>query len=140
YPGVSSQAYTEASKPPTSPRHAVRAELSRELTGSRELLDHSLDHRKRSSTSIPSTSTIFVSTKLIEPQVVLPLVQGMLWTLVVSGWRNWNRGAQFQGSSLGSKVRRWWWDVNNWKIPEKTQEKVSEKVGEFYTAQLGGHD
>ncbi|KAL8855150.1 MAG: hypothetical protein Q9221_000056 [Calogaya cf. arnoldii] len=73
-------------------------------------------------------------------QVILPLVQGMLWTLVVSGWRNWNRGAQFQGSSLGSKVRRWWWDVNNWKIPEQTQEKVSEKVGEFYTAQLGGHD
>ncbi|KAL8710963.1 MAG: hypothetical protein Q9220_004562 [cf. Caloplaca sp. 1 TL-2023] len=73
-------------------------------------------------------------------QVVLPLVQGMLWTLILSGWRYWNRGAQFQGATLGSKVRRWWWGVNNWKIPEETQEAISEKAGEFYTAQLGGHD
>ncbi|KAL9637951.1 MAG: hypothetical protein Q9204_001677 [Flavoplaca sp. TL-2023a] len=73
-------------------------------------------------------------------QVILPLVQGMLWTLLLSGWRYWNRGAHFRGATLGSKVRRWWWNVNNWKIPEETQEKVSEKVGEFYTAQLGGHD
>ncbi|CAO1603945.1 hypothetical protein XANCAGTX0491_007519 [Xanthoria calcicola] len=79
--------------------------------------------------------------------VILPLVQGTLWTLVLSGWRYWNRGAQFQGASLGSKVRRWWWNVNHWEIPEETQERVSEKVGEvsrsfleFYTAQLGGHD
>ncbi|KAI4246988.1 MAG: hypothetical protein L6R40_001653 [Gallowayella cf. fulva] len=73
-------------------------------------------------------------------QVFLPLVQGMLWTFLLSGWRYWNRGAQFQGASLGSKVRRWWWGVNNWKLPEETQERVSEKVGEFYTAQFGGHD
>lgn len=67
---------------------------------------------------------------LTEPQVILPLVQGTLWTLVLSGWRYWNRGAQFQGASLGSKVRRWWWNVNHWEIPEETQERVSEKVGE----------
>ncbi|KAL8692169.1 MAG: hypothetical protein Q9218_002746 [Villophora microphyllina] len=70
--------------------------------------------------------------------------QGMLWTLLCSGWRYWNRGAQFSGATLGGKVRRWWWNVNNWEIPEETQAKVSEKVseemGEFYTAQLGGHD
>lgn len=63
-------------------------------------------------------------------KVFLPLVQGMLWTFLLSGWRYWNRGAQFQGASLGSKVRRWWWGVNNWKLPEETQERVSEKVGE----------
>ncbi|KAL8683732.1 MAG: hypothetical protein Q9186_000366 [Xanthomendoza sp. 1 TL-2023] len=73
-------------------------------------------------------------------QVFLPLVQGMLWTLLLSGWRYWNRGAQLQGASMGSKVRRWWWGVNDWKIPEDTQEKLSEKAGEFYTAQLGGLD
>ncbi|KAL9001605.1 MAG: hypothetical protein Q9188_005424 [Gyalolechia gomerana] len=73
-------------------------------------------------------------------QVVLPLVQGMLWTLLLSGWRYWNRGAQFQGATIGSKVRRWWWGVNNWKIPEETQEAISEKAGEFYTAQMGGPD
>lgn len=73
-------------------------------------------------------------------QVVLPLVQGMLWTLLLSGWRYWNRGVQFQGATLGSKVRRWWWGVNHWKIPEETQEAISKKAGEFYTAQMGGHD
>lgn len=54
----------------------------------------------------------------------------MLWTLLLSGWRHWNRGAQFQGATLGSKVRRWWWNVNNWKIPDETQKAVEEKVGE----------
>ncbi|KAL8939643.1 MAG: hypothetical protein Q9216_003251 [Gyalolechia sp. 2 TL-2023] len=73
-------------------------------------------------------------------QVVLPLVQGMLWTLLLSGWRYWNRGAQFQGANLGSRVRRWWWGVNNWKVPEETQEVIAEKAGEFYTAQMGGPD
>ncbi|KAI4250040.1 MAG: hypothetical protein LQ352_005425 [Teloschistes flavicans] len=73
-------------------------------------------------------------------QVFLPLVQGMLWTLLLSGWRHWNRGAHFQGATLGSKVRRWWWGVNNWTIPQQRQEELSEKAGEFYTAQLGGHD
>ena len=64
-------------------------------------------------------------------QVILPLVQGMLWTLLLSGWRYWNRGAQFQGASLGSKFRRWWWwNVNNWTIPEERQEKISVEVGE----------
>ncbi|KAI4131609.1 MAG: hypothetical protein LQ338_001123 [Usnochroma carphineum] len=63
-------------------------------------------------------------------QVILPLVQGMLWTLLLSGWRYWNRGARFQGASLGCKVRRWWWGVNNWKIPEETQETMEEKIGE----------
>ena len=60
----------------------------------------------------------------------------MLWTLLLSGWRYWNRGAHFKGATLGSKVRRWWWNVNNWKIPEETQEKVSEKVGEVSRSYL----
>ncbi|KAM0804694.1 hypothetical protein BDR22DRAFT_885372 [Usnea florida] len=51
-------------------------------------------------------------------QVLLPLVQGTLWTLALSGWRYWNRGASFSGRSLGGRVRRWWWGVNNWSIPE----------------------
>ncbi|KAL9130295.1 MAG: hypothetical protein Q9175_007060 [Cornicularia normoerica] len=51
-------------------------------------------------------------------QVLLPLVQGALWTLALSGWRHWNRGASFSGQDLGGKVRRWWWGVNNWSIPK----------------------
>ena len=51
-------------------------------------------------------------------QIMLPLVQGMLWTLILSGWRNWNKGAAFSGQSFGARVRKWWWKVNNWQIPE----------------------
>ncbi|KAK2799390.1 hypothetical protein FQN50_008496 [Emmonsiellopsis sp. PD_5] len=54
----------------------------------------------------------------IRDQVLLPLIQGTLWTLALSGWRYWNRGARFTGRTLGTKIRRWWWEVNNWKIPE----------------------
>lgn len=47
-------------------------------------------------------------------QVVLPLVQGTLWTLGVLGWRYWNKGVTLQGSGVGTRLRRWWWGVNNW--------------------------
>ena len=53
----------------------------------------------------------------IRDQVLLPLLQGTLWTLVLVGWRHWNKATRFQGSHLGARIRRWWWDVNNWKIP-----------------------
>lgn len=53
-----------------------------------------------------------------ELQVFMPLVQGMAWTLIVSGWRHLNRSSTLQGQSVGAKIRRWWWEVNNWKIPE----------------------
>lgn len=57
---------------------------------------------------------------LTRRQVFMPLVQGMAWTLIVSGWRHLNRSSQFKGQSVGAKIRRWWWEVNNWKLPEKT--------------------
>ena len=60
--------------------------------------------------------------------MLLPLVQGTLWTLALSGWRYWNRGAAFSGHSVGSRVRRWWWGVNNWKIPERKE--YAQKVGD----------
>ncbi|KAM0711218.1 hypothetical protein Q7P35_001957 [Cladosporium inversicolor] len=56
-------------------------------------------------------------------QIFMPLVQGMAWTLIVSGWRHMNRSSTLKGQSVGAKIRRWWWEVNNWKIPE-----ISEKV------------
>lgn len=70
-------------------------------------------------------------------QVFMPLVQGMAWTLIVSGWRFWNRSSQFSGQRLGAKIRRWWWGVNNWKIPEHGQgtlqdQGVAEGAREFY--------
>lgn len=69
-------------------------------------------------------------------QVLLPLAQGTLWTLALSGWRYWNRGAAFSGQTMGAKVRKWWWGVNSWKIPDGTGAKnkqFAEHVGEVGT-------
>lgn len=52
-------------------------------------------------------------------QVLLPLTQGILWNLVMHGWRFWNRGTKFSGQSVGAKIRRWWWEVNNWQVPKE---------------------
>ncbi|PGH31028.1 hypothetical protein GX50_06186 [[Emmonsia] crescens] len=66
----------------------------------------------------PSMHKAFTDIALDQIQVFLPLLQGTLWTLALTGWRYWNRGAQFTGRTLGTRVRRWWWEVNNWKVPE----------------------
>lgn len=43
--------------------------------------------------------------------------QGVLWNLLLHGWRYFNRSSKFSGRTVGAKLRRWWWGVNNWKIP-----------------------
>ena len=73
----------------------------------------------------------------------MPLLQGMVWSLLVSGWRYSNRETQLSGQSVGAKIRRWWWGVNNWKLPENWQgtlrdKRTAENVKEYYTTQLGG--
>jgi hypothetical protein len=55
----------------------------------------------------------------LRDQVMLPLVQGVLWNLIMHGWRFWNRRAAYHGTSLGAKIRRWWWDVNHWRVPRE---------------------
>ena len=50
-------------------------------------------------------------------QVMMPLMQGVVYNLAICGWQYWNKNAQLSGSSLGAKIRRWWYGVNNWKIP-----------------------
>ncbi|KAJ6107441.1 hypothetical protein N7523_008764 [Penicillium sp. IBT 18751x] len=75
----------------------------------------------------------------IRDQVLLPLIQGTVWTLALSGWRFWNRNASLSGHTLGSRIRRWWYDVNNWKLPPLgwTQDpKVAAQVDDFYEAQF----
>lgn len=64
-----------------------------------------------------------------------PLVQGMVWSLALHGWRHWNKNAQLSGSSVGAKVRRWWYVTNNWKIPEGLSkaagnQKLATEVGD----------
>ncbi|RPB26825.1 hypothetical protein L211DRAFT_856177 [Terfezia boudieri ATCC MYA-4762] len=44
----------------------------------------------------------------IRDQVVFPLVQGMVFSLGMAGWRAWNSRARFLGRGLGARVRRWW--------------------------------
>ncbi|KAK5166715.1 uncharacterized protein LTR77_008259 [Saxophila tyrrhenica] len=74
----------------------------------------------------------------IRDQVLMPLVQGIAWTLIVAGWRHWNKATKFSGQSVGAKVRRWWWGVNNWKLPEEgtlRDEKLASSAAEFYEAE-----
>ncbi|KOS19279.1 Uncharacterized protein ESCO_000706 [Escovopsis weberi] len=53
----------------------------------------------------------------LRDQVLMPLTQGLLMNLALVGWQHWNRNARLHGNSVGSRVRRWWYGVNNWKIP-----------------------
>lgn len=50
-------------------------------------------------------------------QVIMPLTQGILYNLVLCGWQHWNTNARLHGQTFGARARRWWYGVNNWKIP-----------------------
>ncbi|KAJ5317924.1 hypothetical protein N7508_002432 [Penicillium antarcticum] len=76
-------------------------------------------------------------------QVLLPLIQGTVWTLALSGWRFWNRNASLSGHTLGSRIRRWWYEVNNWHLPhmgtarnDRLASDVENEFLQFYTAQF----
>lgn len=58
----------------------------------------------------------------------MPLAQGVIWTTVLAGWRHWNRSASFSGQTVGARIRRWWWEVNNWKIPAVKAKLGDEKL------------
>ncbi|KAB8275035.1 hypothetical protein BDV30DRAFT_208135 [Aspergillus minisclerotigenes] len=75
----------------------------------------------------------------VRDQVLLPLVQGTLWTLALSGWRFWNRNASLSGQTLGSRIRRWWYEVNNWKLPplpSTKDRKLAAQAEDFYKTQF----
>ncbi|KAH7393246.1 hypothetical protein BKA64DRAFT_675653 [Cadophora sp. MPI-SDFR-AT-0126] len=78
-------------------------------------------------------------------QLILPLLQGMVWSLALQGWRYWNRTAELNGSSVGSKVRRWWYRTNNWKLPERMRNyssnaKLAEDMGDVSWRNHSGGD
>ncbi|KAG6037519.1 hypothetical protein E4U41_005027 [Claviceps citrina] len=52
-------------------------------------------------------------------QVIMPLAQGVIYNLLICGWQHWNRSAKLQGHTAGSRVRRWWYGVNNWTLPRR---------------------
>jgi len=70
---------------------------------------------------------------------MLPLIQGTVWSLVLHGWRYWNRSTNFSGRTVGAKLRRWWWGVNKWKIPTERKgnprlndKKLAARVAEVF--------
>lgn len=76
----------------------------------------------------------------VRDQVVMCFAQGVLWTLLLNGWRHWNRSAKFSGKGVGARLRRWWWGVNKWAIPSGKglrDEKVAKNVSEVSAAFLG---
>ncbi|KAK6368165.1 uncharacterized protein PV06_09542 [Exophiala oligosperma] len=92
--------------------------------------------------SIKNADTpLTVAVITIRDQVLLPLFQGVAWNLIMFGWRHWNRGTKFQGQTLGAKVRKWWWGVNNWKIPAERNAtrdaKVVKQAEEFFVDRFG---
>ncbi|MBE7181990.1 MAG: DUF1770 domain-containing protein, partial [Terriglobus roseus] len=66
----------------------------------------------------------------LRDQVLLAFLQGFGWTLVLGGWRHANRAGKFGGRGVGARLRRWWWGVNGWTLPERRE--MGEKMGEFY--------
>lgn len=56
-------------------------------------------------------------------KLFMPLAQGVVWTLALAGWRFWNRSTQFSGQTVGARIRRWWWNTNNWAIPNTLNDK-----------------
>ena len=68
----------------------------------------------------------------------MPFVQGLAWTLIVAGWRTVNQSSKFSGQTVGARVRRWWWGVNNWTLPDKStlrDRKLAEDARTFFTDQ-----
>jgi len=81
----------------------------------------------------------------LRDQFVMPLMQGMLWSLALHGWRYWNRSAALSGNSVGAGVRRWWYTVNDWPLKENWKNlgknaRLAEDMGEYYQNQSSTGD
>ncbi|TVY84893.1 Uncharacterized protein LSUE1_G000326 [Lachnellula suecica] len=79
----------------------------------------------------------------IRDQVLMPLLQGTVWTLALHGWKFWNRNAKLSGESSGAKIRRWWYRTNNWKLPKSMKkfganDKLAGDMGDYYQTQNAG--
>lgn len=72
----------------------------------------------------------------------MPLLQGTLWTLLVCGFRYSNRAATMNGQTVGAKIRRWWWGVNNWKVPgaRPSDNEYAEQIKEVCQVWSSGLD
>ena len=111
----SSSRSPRAQSPPSSPSQIPPLVPRRRRTTLPPLPD--LRFEQSYLASIPSgASWATIAYITARDQFLLPLLQGVGWNVTVLGWRHFNRATTLQGSSLGARLRRWWWDVNNWKI------------------------
>ncbi|KAI7003617.1 hypothetical protein KC362_g19003, partial [Hortaea werneckii] len=50
-------------------------------------------------------------------------------------------GTKFSGQTVGAKIRRWWWGVNKWKVPEASgtlrDRGTIEKIEDYVVGELG---
>ena len=64
----------------------------------------------------------------------MPLLQGMVWSLAIHGWRYYNRTAVLSGNSVGARVRRWWYKTNDWPLTGSLKDfgyaKLAGEVGD----------
>ena len=42
-----------------------------------------------------------------------------------------------KGAGLGARFRRWWWEVNNWKVPEEAKKGMKRDAKDFYVGKFG---
>ncbi|KAF2678006.1 DUF1770-domain-containing protein [Lentithecium fluviatile CBS 122367] len=74
-------------------------------------------------------------------QVIMCFAQGVIWNIILHGWRHWNHEAKFSGRGVGARIRRWWWGVNNWTIPADkgprlSNKKLAKNVSEYYKGEF----
>ena len=72
----------------------------------------------------------------------MPLMQGMIWSLALHGWRYWNRSTKLSGTTTGAKIRRWWYEVNNWPVKDNLKNigknvKLADDMGDVSWTRSG---
>jgi len=76
----------------------------------------------------------------IRDQIFMPLMQGMIWSLALHGWRYWNRSTKLSGTTTGARIRRWWYAVNDWPVKDNLKDigndtKLADNMGDYYQNQ-----
>ncbi len=66
--------------------------------------------------------------ELMQPQVMMPFVQGIVYNLAICGWHHWNRNARIHGSSVGARIRRWFYRFRGWTIPPERKVETYQKA------------
>ncbi|KAI0382964.1 DUF1770-domain-containing protein [Hypomontagnella monticulosa] len=63
----------------------------------------------------------------VRDQMMMPFAQGVLYNLAICGWHHWNKNAQLSGNSAGARLRRWWYEVNKWPLPDRARVNIHRR-------------